>query len=72
MLVCLQANDSEEQTHPNAAEAAQLGAVRAEPRIAQLLHTNKASEHLGDALEKGRRFLLSPPASHAELSTAIP
>lgn len=38
------------QPTPNAAEAAQLGAVRAQPRIAQFLHANKTSEHFSNAL----------------------
>lgn len=45
--------DYTKQTHPDTAETAELGAVRAQAGIPQLLHTNKTSEHLGNALQRG-------------------
>lgn len=39
--------------HPDAAEAAELGAMWAEPGIPQLFHADKAPEHLRNTLEGG-------------------
>jgi len=39
--------------HPDAAEAAELGAVGAEASVPQLLHADEAAEHFSDALREG-------------------
>lgn len=51
--------DWSKQTHPDTAETAELGAVGAQAGIPQLLHTNKTSEHLGNALHRGLAPLLN-------------
>lgn len=49
-----------DQTHSNAAEAAQLGAVWTEASVPQLLHADEAAKHLRDALhgtgERGLKY----------------
>lgn len=52
--------EQSKQTHPDTAETAELGAVGAQAGIPQLLHANKTSEHLGNALQRGISTIVKP------------